>query len=141
MEYRSKLEAEKMKVDFEAVKSFLIKELQAELIYLFGSYAKGKERPDSDLDLAFLSSKEIDDYQRFLTAQKLASKLNIEVDLIDLKKASTVFKAQIIQGKLLYAEDKQQQQEFEMLTLKKYARLNEERKEIIDKIERGAENG
>ncbi|OEG62851.1 putative nucleotidyltransferase [Halanaerobium saccharolyticum] len=130
-----------MKVDFEAVKSFLIKELQAELIYLFGSYAKGKERPDSDLDLAFLSSKEIDDYQRFLTAQKLASKLNIEVDLIDLKKASTVFKAQIIQGKLLYAEDKQQQQEFEMLTLKKYARLNEERKEIIDKIERGAENG
>jgi len=28
-----------------------------------------------------------------------------------------------------------------MLTLKKYARLNEERKEIIDKIERGAENG
>ena len=75
-----------MKVDFEAVKSFLIKELQAEMIYLFGSYAKRKERPDSDLDLAFLSSKEIDDYQRFLTAQKLASKLNIEVDLIDLKK-------------------------------------------------------
>jgi predicted nucleotidyltransferase len=141
MEYRPKLEAEKMKVDFEAVKSFLIKELQAELIYLFGSYAKGKERPDSDLDLAFLSSKEIDDYQRFLTAQKLASKLNIEVDLIDLKKASTVFKAQIIQGKLLYAEDEKQKQEFEMLTLKKYARLNEERKEIIDKIERGAENG
>jgi len=28
-----------------------------------------------------------------------------------------------------------------MLTLKKYARLNEERKEIIDKIEGGAENG
>ncbi|MGP3777962.1 type VII toxin-antitoxin system MntA family adenylyltransferase antitoxin [Halanaerobium saccharolyticum] len=130
-----------MKVDFEAVKSFLIEELQVELIYLFGSYAKGNARPDSDLDLAFLSSKEIDDYQRFLTAQKLASKLNIEVDLIDLKKASTVFKAQIIQGKLLYAEDKKQKQEFEMLTLKKYARLNEERKEIIDKIEGGAENG
>jgi predicted nucleotidyltransferase len=141
MEYRPKLEAAKMKVDFEAVKSFLIEELQAELIYLFGSYAKGNARPDSDLDLAFLSSKEIDDYQRFLTAQKLASKLNIEVDLIDLKKASTVFKAQIIQGKLLYAEDKKQKQEFEMLTLKKYARLNEERKEIIDKIEGGAENG
>jgi predicted nucleotidyltransferase len=141
MEYRPKLEAAKMKVDFEAVKSFLIKELQAEMIYLFGSYAKRKERPDSDLDLAFLSSKEIDDYQRFLTAQKLASKLNIEVDLIDLKKASTVFKAQIIQGKLFYAEDKKQKQEFEMLTLKKYPRLNEERKEIIDKIERGAENG
>ncbi|SIR26155.1 type VII toxin-antitoxin system MntA family adenylyltransferase antitoxin [Halanaerobium kushneri] len=130
-----------MKVDFKVIKSLLIEELKAELIYLFGSYAKGKERPDSDLDLAFLSSREIDDYQRFLTAQKLASRLNIEVDLIDLKKASTVFKVQIIQGRLLYAEDKLQQQEFEMLALKKYARLNEERKEIIEKIERGAENG
>ena len=29
-----------MKVDFKAVKSFLIEELAAELIYLFGSYAK-----------------------------------------------------------------------------------------------------
>ncbi|RCW60331.1 nucleotidyltransferase domain-containing protein [Halanaerobium sp. ST460_2HS_T2] len=129
-----------MKVDFKVIKSFLIEGLKAELIYLFGSYAKGKERPDSDLDLAFLSSKDIDDYQRFLIAQKLASKLNIEVDLIDLKKASTVFKVQIIQGKLLYAKNKLQQQEFEMLTLKKYARLNEERKEIIDKIVGGAEN-
>lgn len=130
-----------MNLDFDYIKSFLIEELEAELIYLFGSYAEGKERPDSDLDLAFLTSKEVDDYQRFLTAQKLASSLNIEIDLIDLKKASTVFRVQIIQGKLLYAEDKQQKQEFEMLTLKKYARLNEERKEIIDKIERGAADG
>lgn len=42
-----------MKVDFEEIKSFIIEELAAELIYLFGSYASGKERPDSDLDLAF----------------------------------------------------------------------------------------
>ncbi|PUU86148.1 MAG: nucleotidyltransferase [Halanaerobium sp.] len=141
MKCRPKFGGLKMKVDLEKIKSFLIKELKAELIYLFGSYAKGKERRDSDLDLAFLAREEIDDYHRFLTAQKLASKLNIDVDLVDLKKASTVFRAQIIQGELLYAEDKKQQQEFEMLTLKKYARLNEERKEIIDKIERGAADG
>ena len=93
------------------------------------------------MDLAFLSSKEIDDYQRFLTAQKLASKLNIDIDLVDLAKASTVFKTQIIQGDLLFAKNEQQKQQFELLTLKKYARLNEERKEIIEKIERGAGNG
>jgi len=130
-----------MNLDLDYIKSFLIDELKAELIYLFGSYASGKVRDDSDLDLAFLTSKEIDDYQRFLTAQKLASKLNIDVDLIDLSRASTVFKAQIIQGKLLYARSKTQEQEFELLSLKKYARLNEERKKIIEKIERGAENG
>jgi len=130
-----------MDLDFDYIKSFLIEELEAELIYLFGSYAVGKTRDDSDLDLAFLSSKEIDDYQRFLTAQKLASKLNIDIDLVDLAKASTVFKTQIIQGDLLFAKNEQQKQQFELLTLKKYARLNEERKEIIEKIERGAGNG
>jgi len=129
-----------MDLDFDYIKSFLIEELEAELIYLFGSYAVGKTRDDSDLDLAFLSSKEIDDYQRFLTAQKLASKLNIDIDLVDLAKASTVFKTQIIQGDLLFAKNEQQKQQFELLTLKKYARLNEERKEIIEKIERGAGN-
>ncbi len=127
-----------MDLDLDYIKSFLIEELEAELIYLFGSYAVGKTRDDSDLDLAFLSSKEIDDYQRFLTAQKLASKLNIDIDLVDLAKASTVFKTQIIQGDLLFAKNEQQKQQFELLTLKKYARLNEERKEIIEKIERGA---
>lgn len=130
-----------MNLDLDYIKSFLIEELEAELIYLFGSYAVGKARDNSDLDLAFLSSKEIDDYQRFLTAQKMASKLNIDVDLIDLSEASTVFKTQIIQGKLIFAKNKQQKQQFELLTLKKYSRLNEERKEIIEKIERGAGNG
>ena len=130
-----------MDLDLDYIKSFLIEELEAELIYLFGSYAVGKTRDDSDLDLAFLSAKEIDDYQRFLTAQKLASKLNIDIDLVDLAKASTVFKTQIIQGDLLFAKNEQQKQQFELLTLKKYARLNEERKEIIEKIERGAGNG
>ena len=130
-----------MNLDLDYIKSFLIEELEAELIYLFGSYAVGKTRDDSDLDLAFLSSKEIDDYQRFLTAQKLASKLNIDIDLVDLAKASTVFKTQIIQGNLIFAKNKQQKQQFELLTLKKYSRLNEERKEIIEKIERGAGNG
>ena len=101
-----------MDLDLDYIKSFLIDELKAELIYLFGSYASGKVRDDSDLDLAFLTQEKIDDYQRFLTAQNLASRLNIEVDLIDLSKASTVFKVQIIQGKLLYAKNKQQKQEF-----------------------------
>lgn len=121
-----------MDLDLDYIKSFLIEELQAELIYLFGSYAAGKARADSDLDLAFLTSSEINDYHRFLSAQKLASKLNMEIDLIDLTKVSTVFKVQIIQGKLLYAKNKLKKQRFELLALKKYARLNEERKAIIE---------
>ena len=130
-----------MEINTDYIKSFLIKELQAELIYLFGSYAKKTSREDSDLDLAFLSKGNIDDYQRFLSAQKMASELNIDVDLVDLSKVSTVFKAQVITGKLIYAKNERIKQDFELLTLKKYARLNEERREIIKKIERGVDGG
>ncbi|MTI69882.1 MAG: nucleotidyltransferase domain-containing protein, partial [Firmicutes bacterium] len=59
---------------------------------LFGSAANGTLREDSDVDIAFLSSKNIEDYDIFMLGQELAEKLERDVDLIDLKKAYTVFK-------------------------------------------------
>ena len=70
-----------------------------------------------------------------MLAQKLASLINKDVDLIDLKQASTVFQMQIItKGKVIYLSDKKRQAMFEMVTYKKYAMLNEERKRILDRI-------
>ncbi|MGM0472116.1 MAG: type VII toxin-antitoxin system MntA family adenylyltransferase antitoxin [Bacillota bacterium] len=117
----------------ETIKDFLIAELSPSLIYLFGSVAQDKERPTSDIDLAFLADTTIDHYHLFLLANKLADKLQREVDLIDLQQASTVFKAQIIQGELIYVNDQQLKQEFELQVLRQYAKLNEERAEIINK--------
>ncbi|SDC82021.1 MULTISPECIES: type VII toxin-antitoxin system MntA family adenylyltransferase antitoxin [unclassified Candidatus Frackibacter] len=121
----------------ELIKSFLIDELSPTLIYLFGSFAKGVGRPDSDIDIAFLSQKNLDEYKVFLIAQKLADQLNREVDLVDINKASTVLKAQIIQGKLIYNADNLKKMNFELETMKKYAKLNEERQVIIDNLKRG----
>ncbi|WP_053399339.1 type VII toxin-antitoxin system MntA family adenylyltransferase antitoxin [Priestia koreensis] len=119
----------------KAIVDFLIKELLPSTVYLFGSQATKHAHKKSDYDIAYLSEKMLSHYERFMLAQQLASNLNRDVDLIDLDKASTVFQAQVVgHGKVLYCTDENDRLMFEMLTFKKYARLNEERKEILDAI-------
>lgn len=129
--------------DIDNINNILINEIKPNVIYLFGSSAKGISRPDSDLDLAFLSEKELSDYNVFMIAQEIASKLNIDVDLVDLNKASTVFKAQIVgTGKVIYCNDDVKRMYFEMYAFKDYALLNEEREIILRDIrERGSVYG
>lgn len=102
-------------------------------IYLFGSCAGNRMRYDSDLDLAFLpQSGPCDPVEVFEAAQRMASQLNREVDLVDLSAASTVLRKEIVAGGiLLYDEDSKARQEFEMYALSDYARLNEERAPVL----------
>jgi predicted nucleotidyltransferase len=115
----------------------LVKNLSPYLIVLFGSTVKGNTNKDSDVDIAFLSdNKEIDKYQLFMIAQELATKLNRDVDLIHLKEATTVFQAQVVHtGKVIYCADEHKKAQFELKTLKMYAKLNEERLPILNNID------
>jgi predicted nucleotidyltransferase len=117
----------------ELVVGLLREKLAPELIYYFGSAVRGELRPDSDLDFAFLAERLTDGYQVFMVAQHLAGIMRREVDLIDLRKASTVMKAQIVAcGKNIYASDTNRRINFEIVTLKEYALLNEERQVVLD---------
>ena len=119
----------------DKIKEFLIGKLSPFLIVVFGSTVKGTTRIDSDIDIAYLSDIQYADYDLFLIKEELASLLNKDVDLIDLKNATTVFQAQIItSGKVIYCTDQHKRMAFELLTLKKYVKLNEERQVVIDKI-------
>ena len=133
---RNKGVKDKMLTDTEknVIVDYLTQKVNPDLIYVFGSYSKNRERKNSDIDIAYLSEKKIDEYQLFLLAQELADKLNQEVDLIDIKRASTVFKTQIIQGNLIYNRDNYKKMEFELKVLRDYANLNQERKVILDRI-------
>ena len=53
------------------------------VIYLFGSYAKGKASPTSDIDL--LISSGVTGLQFFGLAEKLRERLHKRVDLLDIK--------------------------------------------------------
>lgn len=114
-------------------------------IYLFGSrLTEEYVRPDSDWDIAFLlDSKPMDTLKKWNLQQKMASELSIEVDLIDLQAANTVFRFEIITtGERILCKDKYFCDIFEIMCYSSYQYLQEERKDIIaDILKRGSVYG
>lgn len=121
------------------ITEFLLQKVEPFLIILFGSAASGKLRGESDIDLAFLSAHQLEAYDIFMIARELSDSLGRDVDLVDLDKASTVLKAQIVgNGKVIFNGDDLRRMVFAMEALKEYAVLNEERQCILDRFqERG----
>jgi predicted nucleotidyltransferase len=123
----------------EKIITLLVERCAATVIYLFGSAVRAELKPDSDIDLAFLGDENIDNYEVFMVAQELAEVLGREVDLIDLRKASTVMKIQIVcKGRVLYEKDGNRRIRFEITALKDYTLLNEERRIILDNFLSGS---
>ena len=105
-------------------------------IYLFGSYMTEDEWPDSDVDIALLLPPEEAEKERNFAMSEcslaLSNFLNKNVDLLNARTVSTVFRKEIIsKGRLLYCADQYAVDEFEMLTISYYQKLNEERADII----------
>lgn len=119
----------------------IIKTLHPEIspyaILIFGSYGQNRTHDESDIDIAFLSKTKINAADIFFVAQRLAELLGKEVDLVDLSESSTVFQSQVIStGKLIYCNNPSLWNAFQIVVLKKYAKLNEERKVVLDAIVR-----
>lgn len=106
-------------------------------IYRFGSAGTPFERPDSDIDLAILAPNPLDNLARWELAQSLAISLNKDVDLVDLQRASTVLRQQIVShGQCIYCANRFTTEEFESRTLSDYVRLNESRQQILLDIQK-----
>lgn len=106
-------------------------------VYRFGSYGTKYERPDSDLDLAVYAGTAMPVIELWRTAQDLASDIGRDVDLVDLASASTVMRAQVIHnGGRVYCADRLACETFEVYAYSSYARLNEERRGILEDIQR-----
>lgn len=119
----------------QQVNSFLTAELDSVvLIYIFGSTVNGFTRPDSDVDIGVLTTKGLDNKERWDMAQNLAIKLKKDVDLVDLKSATTIMQEQIIRTGVCIYGDEHIKNEFEMRILSMYLRLQESRAEIVDDI-------
>ena len=109
-------------------------------VYLHGSWASEYERDESDLDLAILAERRLELSELIKIQQGIAARLNLhaEIDLADLYSANTVFAAIVITtGERLFSSGIAADI-FEMKTLAAYARLNEERHDILqDIVQRG----
>ncbi|HJF31814.1 MAG TPA: nucleotidyltransferase domain-containing protein [Sporosarcina psychrophila] len=121
---------------FRQVREFITEKLNPDFIIVFASYAKRTTHSESDIDVAFYrEDKVFSSYELFMFAQRLADIIGMEVDLVDLKEASTVFAVQIFStGEVIYSKNENLRMELHMRTYSMYARLNEERQPIIDKI-------
>lgn len=73
-------------------------------IYLFGSRANDTANSDSDLDLAILVAGYAEPLQLWNVSNDLAEIAGCDVDLLDMRAASTVMQYQILQmGRRLWA--------------------------------------
>jgi predicted nucleotidyltransferase len=102
------------------------------LVYLFGSYAAGTQDKQSDLDIAVLADATIDNVSRWELAQTLACELDIDVDLIDLRFASTVLSQQVIEQGIRLFGTEDEDDKFAMKTMSMYQDLQLERAQILD---------
>jgi predicted nucleotidyltransferase len=104
-------------------------------IYLYGSFAKNQATAESDVDLAVLGPEKYDEQCLQVLSEKIARVLRRDVDLVDLRAVSTVFKMQIVStSKRVYCADQYACDYFDMVTYVAYLHLQETRKEIIDSI-------
>ena len=106
-------------------------------IYVFGSHDTEDEWPDSDIDIALLlpprQSKETGLPAQSSCRAVLADYMRKDVDLLNLRQVSTVFQKEIIAtGRLIYCGNTYAVDEFEMLVISYYQKLNHERREILD---------
>jgi len=121
------------------VKTVLSYYSDVEAIYLFGSYLTPDQQQASDADLALLFPHEKARLLKNLAMGEcrdaLENVLKRTVDLINLRTANTVFQNEIIQhGRIIYQQNERVVDEFEMLVLSFYQKLNEERAGILEDI-------
>jgi uncharacterized protein len=105
-------------------------------IYLFGSHGTEKAWPTSDIDIALLlppaQSREEQNLSRSRCRGELEEALHQAVDLLNARQVATVFQKEIIAAdRLLYCPDRYAVDEFEIMVMSAYQKLNEERRDIL----------
>jgi len=105
-------------------------------VYLFGSWATEHEKPSSDVDIGLLlpvqEAKELNSLYATPLQHTLENLFSRNIDLINLRQVSTILQKEVISAELrIYCADETAADEFEMLTMSYYQKLNEERADIL----------
>jgi uncharacterized protein len=90
-------------------------------VWVYGSFADGSARRDSDVDIAILPERPIDSWSRFERAQDVASRLHRDVDLVDLNVVSDLLRYEAAaRGIRVAARDPERCDQFEVASMAKY---------------------
>jgi len=85
----------------DRIARILDEEPSIELAILFGSYSKGTQTPQSDVDIAVMLGSPLSSEKKKKLITKLGESLGCPVDLIDLRKAGEPLLGQILSGEIL----------------------------------------
>lgn len=100
--------------------------------YLFGSQASGRQRADSDIDIAIFTTEPLSAQARWQLTQQLAREWNREVDIVDLRRCSTVLRMQIVTEGRVIIDKHRQTPAFDTTTISMYQHLQESRAGLIE---------
>ncbi len=105
-------------------------------LYLFGSHAGGTANSNSDLDLAVLVAGYADPLRLWEISNDLANVVGCEIDLLDMRAASTVMQYQILQtGHRLWA-NKLEADLFECFVLNEKLDFDRSRANLLANIQK-----
>ncbi|MEG0413083.1 MAG: nucleotidyltransferase domain-containing protein [Comamonas sp.] len=104
-------------------------------VYVFGSQVTGHATAESDLDVALLADDDLSAETLWELSSDLAGLVQCDVDLLDLRVASTVMQYRIITtGKRLWAKDSQAAL-YESFILSQKTALDEARAGLLQDIQ------
>lgn len=112
---------------------------ELEAVYVYGSTATGRDTPHSDVDIAVLAETPLPAEALFSARQACESVLRRDVDLVDLRRASTVLQFQVLKdGVMLHGQASRTAAEFEVFILRSYEDLQIRRRGLVqDIVQRG----
>lgn len=112
------------------------KAIDCEAIVLFGSYARGTQTDESDVDIGIKSSTDITKKELYELSEKIADEIKKDVDLVNLETIENDgFKYEIlINGEVIYCRDSYKFDFYKLDAYREYLDLNESRKMIIDEL-------
>jgi uncharacterized protein len=117
----------------DRVRSVLLQRLpDVQAIYVYGSFARGENRTDSDVDVAVLlpRGKQIADLLGVIG--ELSEALNCNADLVDVRRAGNILRKEILSdGITVYAREPEAVLGWEAEAMSEYAEHRERIREIL----------
>ncbi|MGA7538027.1 MAG: nucleotidyltransferase domain-containing protein [Steroidobacteraceae bacterium] len=130
-------ETERQRILATACEALLAAQPDAWAIYVFGSFARGEEWPDSDLDLAVLlpPARRIENLLDVMGG--VSARVHRDLDVVDLRRAGDVLRREVLmQGRTLYVSEPDHVLAWEAAAMSRYARHREEIRDILEDFRR-----
>lgn len=98
----------------------IARKFQLKLIVIFGSFANGKNRKDSDLDIAVLGSREVSFNEQISLTNELSQLFNKNIDLSVLNRANPLLLFQASKNPILLYGSREKFLKFKLYAFNAY---------------------